>query len=417
VTGRFAVESRPDLAYRRPVSLVGRGALVFVVMAAVPACELFASLPDYSVDPELTVDGGFDPDATDAPAAECETTAQCSAPEVCVMGDCRACDDDAHCGDPSANVCLPDGTCAAPGRIAYASPGGAGAQCTLAAPCALEQAFAAAAASGTIDIVKLIPGAYPRATGYTFAGDIAILAGQGATLTATSPVQMIRVESGNLTIVGVELVGNQQFNTLCIPQTGQPATMSLYRVLSRGGAYGTGGFNCALNITRSTLTQSSNLAVYAQQGTARISSSVILGNGGPSNAAGGISFVNCPDGKIELSTIAANTTAGPDLAAGIDCAGSTVTVTSSIIWGNTGPTTITPACAIDYSIVEPTYAAGAHNVRSDPMFLGAGDFHISAASPARGIADPALTAPTLDRDGEPRPQGGTVFDVGADEIP
>lgn len=390
--------------------------LVVVAMAALPACELFVSVPDYTVDPGLGLDSGIDPDAVDAPPAECEISSQCTAPEVCVMGDCRPCDDDAHCGDPKENVCLPDGACAALPRIAYASPTGSGATCSLAAPCSFDQAFAFAAGSTTVDIVKLAPGIYLRDTAFTLNGDTVILAGQGATLQANAVIQMLRVDSGNLTVVGAELVGQQQFNALCFSQ-GMPAAMTLYRVTSRGGAYGVGGFSCTLAINRSTVATNTNIGIYAQQGTARISNSVVTGNGGIANGSGGIAFVNCPDARVELSTITGNITGGVDLAAAMDCAGSTVNVTSSIVYGNSGPSLLDARCTVDYSIVEPTYAAGAHNLRVDPMFTAAGDFHIGAASPARGLADPALTSPAIDRDGQGRPQGPGAFDVGADEVP
>lgn len=382
---------------------------------AAPACELFVSLPDYTVDP-APGDSGVDPDAVDATPAECEITSQCVAPEVCVMGDCRPCDDDAHCGDPKENVCLPEGTCAALPRIAYASPTGSGVACTLAAPCSFDQAFVLAAGSASIDIVKLAPGIYLRDTGFTLNGDTVILAGQGATLQANAVIQLLRVDAGNLTVVGADLVGNQQFNALCFAQS-MAATMTLYRTTSRGGAYGVGGFGCTLTITRSTVTANTNIGIYAQQGTTRISNSVVTANGGAQNGASGVAFVNCPDGRVELSTITGNMTGGVDLASAMDCAGSTVNVTSSIVYGNSGPTLLDPRCTVDYSIVEPTYAAGAHNLRVDPMFTAAGDFHIGAASPARGLADPALTSPAIDRDGQSRPQGPGAFDVGADEVP
>ncbi len=390
--------------------------VVLAASAMVPACELFVSVPDYSIDTDPEVDGGTS-DALDAPPAECETTAECTAAEVCVMGDCRPCDDDAHCGDPTANVCLPDGTCAALARIAYASPGGAGAACTLAAPCTLDQGLATAAGSATIDIVKLAPGAYPRASATTIAGDTVILAGQGATLTATTTIQMLRVTSGSLTIVGAELVGDQQFNALCIPDMAQPAALTLYRVVTRGGAYGIGGFSCALTIGRSTISGNTNIGLYAQGGTARISNTVVVGNGGAATDSTGLSFTNCPDAKVELTTITGNPSSGMSIAPGIDCTGSTVSVTSSIVWANPGPRALDAACTVDYSVVDPAYATGAHNVRTDPMLLGVGDYHLGAMSPARGIADPALTSPALDRDGERRPQTGSTFDVGADEVP
>jgi hypothetical protein len=381
-------------------------------------CELFANIPDYTA---TNLDGNtqaMDADdgdgSVDAPIdapAECVMSTQCTAPEICVQGDCQLCDSDAHCGPAAENVCLPDGRCAAASRIAYAATNGSGGACSVAAPCTIEQAFATAAGSPTIDIVKLGAGTYSRAASITTT-DTVILAGEGATMMAADSIQMLRVESGgSLTLVGLTLVGNQQYNGLCFGASGTPSTLAYFRVTSTMGAYGIGGFTCNLDVTRSTITQSSQIGAYVSGGSARFVNSVIRGS------TNGALFLNGEVvARVEHSTIAGNTSASTT-SSGITCGNASETIVSSIIWGNTGgDNVIDPACVIDYSVVDPTYAGGTQNVRVDPLFLAAGDFHIQTTSPARGAASPA-SAIMVDHDNQPRPQTAGAADCGADEVP
>jgi hypothetical protein len=386
-------------------------------LVVLAGCELLANIPSYTAtsgDGAVTGDGAIDDGSTidmpsDAPA-ECELSTQCTAPEICIRGQCGLCDSDVDCGPAAENVCLPTGTCAATNRIAYAAPNGAGAACSLAAPCTIEQAFATAAGSGVIDIVKLAAGNYPRVDSIVTT-DTLFLAGEGATLTAGDAIQMLRVNTGgSLTIIGLTLVGNQQYNALCFGAAGTPSTLAYFRVTSTTGAYGIGGFSCTIDVTRSTIVQQSQMGAYISQGSALFLNSVVMGNGGQ----GGIYLNGDVAARIEHSTIAGNTSS-ETTAAAITCGTANETITSSIIWGNAGTTAIDPACAVDYSVVEPAYAGGTGNVRLDPLFVAAGDFHIQATSPARGAADPGSTI-TVDRDFQPRPQGGAK-DCGADEVP
>lgn len=376
-------------------------------------CELLANIPSYSPVADAGLDAG---DASDA-GPECVMSNQCTAPEVCVMGECRRCDSDAHCGAASENVCLPDGTCADTARIAYASPAGTG-DCTLANPCAIETAFSTAAGSATLDIVKLLPGTYSRSDMIQVNTDAVILAGEGATVMAAAAIAMFRVTTGTFTIVGAELVGNQQFNALCVGGAGAPGTLRMHRVLTRGGAYGAGSISCNLELSRTSVLQNTGIGVYVSQGTARIANSVVMGNGIAGAAQGGIQFLNVTDARVEMSTIAGNGSVDDMYAGGITCSGSTSVVTTSISWGNVGTAKgpLDAECVVDYSVVEPPYAGGAHNVRNDPLFQAVGDVHLQAASPARECGDPALVM-GVDYDNEVRPQGGAVFDCGADEVP
>lgn len=394
-----------------------RIAIASLVLAG---CELIANIPGYTPtgDGGGSGDGGGDDGGGGDAMMECELSSECTAPEVCVTGQCQLCDRDAHCGPAEASVCLPDGTCAATGRIAYASPAGSGNQCTLAAPCDLAQAFITAAASITLDIVKLAPGTYLRDAQVPVGTDTVIMAGEGATVMATAAAALFRVTTGSLTIVGAELVGMQQFNALCFGMAGQMGTLKMHRVMTRGGAYGVGGFTCNIGVSRTTVMQNSDIGVYVNGGTARITNSVVMANGSPGSAEGGVQLLQVTDARIEMSTITGNTSENDLYAGGLTCTGSTNVVTTSISWANAGTLKgpLDQECSVNYSVVEPAYAGGANNVRMDPLFQALGNFHLQGGSPARGAGDPALTV-GVDFDNEIRPQGGAAFDCGADEIP
>jgi hypothetical protein len=392
-------------------------ARVAIVGLALGGCELIANIPPYTP----IGDGGGMGDAGDGGGddamTDCELSTECTAPEVCVMGQCQLCDRDAHCGAADANVCLPDGTCAMVNRIAYAAPNGTGMACTLAAPCEIQQAFTTAAGSVTLDIVKLLPGTYPRDAQIAVGTDTVILGAEGATVMATATVAMFRVTTGSLTIVGGELVGNAQFNALCFGMAGQLGTLRLHRAVTRNGAYGVGGFTCNIGVSRSLVMQNTGIGVYVNGGTARLTNAVVMANGAVGSGEGGVQLLQVTDARVEMSTIIGNVSENDLYGGGLTCTGSTHVVTSSISWGNVGTAKgpLDPECNATYSVVEPAYGGGSNNVRMDPLFQAVGNFHLQATSPARGAGDPALTT-GVDFDNESRPQGGGAIDCGADEI-
>lgn len=97
------------------------------------------------------------------------------------------------------------------------------------------------------------------------------------------------------------------------------------------------------------------------------------------------------------------------------CPPSGLTVRSSIIWapGTVARPAVDGGCTLASSIVGPTAVPGATNV--DPRFVdaAAGNYRLSAGSPARDMVD---AGPAADFEGDPRPQGAR-FDIGADEGP
>ncbi|MEO8701131.1 MAG: right-handed parallel beta-helix repeat-containing protein [Kofleriaceae bacterium] len=399
-------------------------ALGLVLLAG---CELFAAIPNGSVQVDappgqLACSGPADC-AAPTPACdleigacfECVTTADCSGGEVCSNHACGGCTEDAECG---SSVCLADGTCADAARVLFADPAGTGPDCTSAAPCGLDAAFAKVTA--TADIVKLLPGTYNQAATVVIAAST-IVAGSGATIHANVAMftPMFTVSGQRtLTLLGVTVdgePGSQHGGAQCL----DTSKLVIDRSKFSGGVVGVIASPCELSIDRSTIIGASFYGVYANAGPVSITNTYILENGG-SFEYGGLVLDSVPSGVVEHSTIAGNLTTAAGFA-GIRCIASPALVTrSNIVFGNTGGTANDPACAISYSVIDPGYTgAGTNNTVIDPGFVdpAASDYHLQAASPARGLGDPA--SPTArDADGQPRPQpAGSPSDPGADEVP
>jgi len=111
--------------------------------------------------------------------------------------------------------------------------------------------------------------------------------------------------------------------------------------------------------------------------------------------------------KVVSCTIADNT------GAGIYCYTGTPTITNCILWGNGDDLY---GCTATYSNIQGGDAGtGNLNPPVNPIFLSAGDYHLSPSSPCidRGNAYLSLNH---DLDGEPRPWNGGFQDIGADEV-
>jgi hypothetical protein len=89
-------------------------------------------------------------------------------------------------------------------------------------------------------------------------------------------------------------------------------------------------------------------------------------------------------------------------------------VLNSIIWGNLdGAIYNEGAITVTYSNIQEGYA-GQGNISLPPLFVGDGDYHLTADSPSIDKGTSA-GAPNIDIDGDPRPQL-TGYDMGADEF-
>lgn len=144
---------------------------------------------------------------------------------------------------------------------------------------------------------------------------------------------------------------------------------------------------------------------------------------GNSAAAINVLALNNSSGvTIRNSTIAANNPQGAQAILAFDPEGSTLEMVNAIMWENAlniqwdGPT---GNVAVSYSDIQGGWP-GSGNLDADPLFVGVGDFHLQAGSPAidSGRND---GAPDYDLDGVVRPQDGdndgvAVVDMGAYEL-
>lgn len=119
-------------------------------------------------------------------------------------------------------------------------------------------------------------------------------------------------------------------------------------------------------------------------------------------------------GKLQFCTIADAGATATSGVAGVQCIDESIggfQIESTIVW--TPNSTLPPVsnCAGTNSIVGPVKVGGI--ITADPKFVDEanGNYHLSAGSPA---IDMVNAGPSLDFEGDPRPQGAR-FDIGADE--
>ena len=117
-----------------------------------------------------------------------------------------------------------------------------------------------------------------------------------------------------------------------------------------------------------------------------------------------LSLTNC--------TLEGNSTYGDE--GGITTTDSDVSVVNSVLWGNS-PSEVTVKTGAPPSITYSDIAGGwtgTGNIDEDPVFIDE-QYHIAAGSPCRD-AGSLNSAPTIDFDGDLRPEGG-LPDIGFDE--
>ncbi|MBN1955906.1 MAG: BMP family ABC transporter substrate-binding protein [Anaerolineae bacterium] len=133
---------------------------------------------------------------------------------------------------------------------------------------------------------------------------------------------------------------------------------------------------------------------------------------------GGVGIDNWGRAILMNVTLADNVCMGQDCVGGLfnQWDSSVATVTNSILWGNDVAdfAQVSSTFAIDYSDVGTATApvSGTGNISADPLFAGAGDYHLQVGSPCIDAGTPE-GAPLADLDGNPR---DATPDMGAYEV-
>jgi hypothetical protein len=365
-------------------------------------------------------------DPASGACVECVTNAECAADApVCDAGICRVCRVDSEC---QSGACGDDGTCVDEVNVVYLDPEGTDTgTCSRSVPCSTIN-FALSQTSPSRAHIVMAMGSYagqiftvisPTTTTALSIG----IHGGGSTLTNTGGDGQI--------LFGIEIPTTIRDLTINYSPFGigisslTSTTLERVTIRSETGIRvrgpveardvvieSTGSTSAGIRVESGSLTydrgqiSGGSNAVVALSGTVNLSNLTIYGTSKtavdltPSSAAvgGSISFVTISD-----TGVASTTTAG------ISCFSNSFPVRSSIIWtpGSNRPATDT--CSFTSTIAGPIGVIGAMN--TDPKFVAGGDYHLMANSPAVDVVD---QGPTLDFEGDPRPQGAR-FDLGADE--
>lgn len=352
---------------------------------------------------------------------QCTTTqaAACSGTSpVCGAGDsCRGCTSHAECA--GSNTCLPDGSCAIAGDVAYIAPGPEGTDnvvCSLATPCtkvanALATGRRYLKFQGTTDEAVTIKDR-----------NVIMLADPGATLTRTSNGNILIVDgTSDVQIYGLAINGASGNGAgISLPNGGSQAltltrvTMSLNN--GTGGAITASGGT--LKLQRCTIYGNGGGGLSLSATSFDLENNLIAKNGSASTLYGGVLINQLGSGAhtLEFNTIAQNV-GNTGFTTGVTCQliAQPISFGNNIVYGNSSSQVSGMNCAWTYSDIGPDTVSGIGNLNADPLYVDAaqGNLHLTSGSPAINQADPNA-ALAVDLDGNARPQGGRR-DIGADE--
>jgi len=284
----------------------------------------------------------------------------------------------------------------------------------------------------------------PTITNCTISGNSAVSEGGGIYCTESSP-----------TITNCTISGNSADRGGGIYCYGYSSPTITNCTINDNSAWDGGGIHCEVysspTITNCTISGNSaegwdgdggGISCW-QESSPTITNCIISGNSAVSEG-GGIYCEDYPSPTITNCTISGNS-AGQG--GGIFCYDSSPTITNCTISGNSAvsegggiycvwessPTVVNSILwgdspdeiYLEYdSTIDITYSdieggwAGVGNIDADPLFVGDGDYHLTANSPCIDAGTDNITnyptLPTDDIDGDARPQGAG-YDMGSDE--
>jgi len=451
------------------VITVGCGAIKAQPGACATAAQCTDPAAPFCVDSECQATCAVNPDCTDASHAicsagacvQCETNTDCADPNasICDTGthECRGCTADSEC---TGGVCVEaEGVCVADADVAFVANNGDMGNCTRAKPCgAIATAIANA---GTRRVIHVLGGDPLTLTGdHVLDGENTIFGFSNATAVTINASATITIEGFTFTEPAVTAmmpaisITGQATATLydiTVAGNGGPAIIANNATLILSHSHvgsltslnrheidcvnatvkadqnnfdklvitnGTG--SCAATVTRNRFDSDNDGSVQISIGQVIMENNLIIHEDGFNDS---ISVTGLAAGSTLRFNTIVNTTGAPSDGAAINC-DNTVQITSNIFAYNSGHPVVGTGCDIRYSIfdTQSTTSAGTGNqvVAIDSIFVdrATGDYHLAAASVAKGASEPGQTMTKIDIEGNARPNpAGTLSDSGAFEAP
>jgi hypothetical protein len=434
------------------------GAPVCVAGLCVAACRADDDCAGAAGGPRCAADGACVGCLADA---ECPATAQ-----FCDAEDrrCRGCEIDAEC---ASGVCIEaDGACAAPDQIVYVRDTGADAgDCTGDAPCK-TLSFALGKVTGGRNVIRVIGGSLVLPAS-TIAIDRSVVIDASDTRIikpSSGPLFAVGASLGQVTLEGVSLLGSGSsgdptitvaagsalrivrswLSTSLVEVTNgaldlrdskvtaslttmdavvcRNGTVSARRVAFEHTAINT--MNCQLTVSRCRFDEIDGGSVVAQGGVVAIENNLLITT---LEVADLMSILGLAPGSVVRFNTFINTSGVDAAGVALACDGNAAVTSNIFAYGSSHPLgpAGTPPCPARFSVFDSVAVAqqtmGQGNQTADGATLfvdhAARDFHLSAASPARGVAEPGQSL-AEDFDGRPRPAPvGTRADAGCFEAP
>lgn len=351
---------------------------------------------------------------------------------------CHQCLVNEDCG--VGGLCLPDQTCIGGGggsggsgaadNVLYASPTPAsGADCTMAAPCAIKTALTKL--DSTHHVIELAAGTYNEGTITIGANAILIGPQPGAGhqyQDPTDPTGRAIISGGDPVVVitgGVvglyELTVTGSQNDAGIRCSG--ATLEVYHSVVLGNSHeGITASGCAMTVERSAFTTNGTAgstfeAIYADScNPIAIRNNFIYGNGNNTSMKGAVHFHGATVGDFRFNTVAYNHAApppkgkaSPQPVGGVLCESGMVIVRDDIVSKND---------TLDFGVTPGGCQPANSYIGGDPKLKSPTDLHATPATPKPAIIDNSASdcskASGYDIDFDPRPSG-PFCDLGADE--